>query len=60
MSKPRVFSPNQPNGGSISKNSRGQDAREQSSCMARPHVEPSHQHNHDKKMQSMRRVKRAK
>lgn len=60
MSKPRAFSPNRPTGGSISRNSRGQDAREQASGMARPHVEPSHQHNHDRKMQAMRRVKKTR
>ena len=60
MAKPRVFKSGQPTTGPIPRNTRAGANREQSRGLAITRVEPSHQHNHDRKMQSMKRVKRAK
>ncbi len=60
MSKPRTFRPVHSHEGAVPANIRESAAREQSRGLAIPRIEPSHQHNHDRKMRVLRRVKRTK
>lgn len=60
MSRSRAFRAVRPHEGVPPRNSRESGAREQSRGLAIARIEPSHQHNHDRKMQAQRRVKRAR